>query len=127
MEFPRTKNTLDRNRHHILTGVSGDARPDCRKARRDCSICRRYQVARLEVFGTSALGTDFDPETSDADFLVECLLESGVSVFGHIRLARDLGGLLGRKVDLVELSAIRSRCLLVAIDEAREVVYEQTT
>jgi uncharacterized protein len=35
------------------------------------SICRRYQVRRLEVFGSAARGADFDPERSDADFLVE--------------------------------------------------------
>ena len=34
-------------------------------------LCRQYDVARLEVFGSAARGTDFDPETSDADFLVE--------------------------------------------------------
>jgi predicted nucleotidyltransferase len=32
-------------------------------------ICRRYGVARLEVFG-SAARDDFDPARSDADFLV---------------------------------------------------------
>ncbi|MYE02031.1 MAG: DNA polymerase III subunit beta [Alphaproteobacteria bacterium] len=35
------------------------------------ALCRRYHVARLEVFGSAARGEDFDPETSDADFLVE--------------------------------------------------------
>jgi predicted nucleotidyltransferase len=34
-------------------------------------VCRRYQVRRLDVFGSAARGTDFDPERSDADFLVE--------------------------------------------------------
>ena len=34
-------------------------------------LCRRYGVARLEVFGSAARGVDFDPEASDADFLVE--------------------------------------------------------
>ena len=33
-------------------------------------ICRRFGVARLDVFG-SALGETFDLETSDIDFLVE--------------------------------------------------------
>ncbi len=33
-------------------------------------ICRRYGVARLEVFGSAARGTDFDTRKSDADFLV---------------------------------------------------------
>ena len=34
------------------------------------AICRRYGVARLEVFGSGARGTDFDAARSDADFLV---------------------------------------------------------
>ena len=64
-------------------------------------ICRRYDVARLEVFGSAARGTGFDPDKSDADFLVKYRPNSGVSMFGHIRLARALGDVLGRKVDLV--------------------------
>lgn len=34
------------------------------------AICRRYGVERLEVFGSAARATDFDPDRSDADFLV---------------------------------------------------------
>jgi uncharacterized protein len=34
-------------------------------------VCCRYQVRRPDVFGSAARGTDFDPERSDADFLVE--------------------------------------------------------
>ena len=34
------------------------------------ALCRRYGVARLEVFGSAARGTGFDPNRSDADFLV---------------------------------------------------------
>lgn len=33
-------------------------------------LCRRYGVARLELFG-SAAGDAFDPQRSDLDFLVE--------------------------------------------------------
>ena len=32
-------------------------------------LCRRYQVWRLELFGSAASG-EFDPNTSDLDFLV---------------------------------------------------------
>lgn len=34
------------------------------------TMCRRYGVRRLEVFGSAARGEDFDPVASDADFLV---------------------------------------------------------
>ncbi len=40
-------------------------------------LCRRYGVARLEVFGSAARGTDFDPQSSDADLLVEFRLDDG--------------------------------------------------
>jgi len=34
------------------------------------AICQRYQIRRLEVFGSAARADDFTP-ASDADFLVE--------------------------------------------------------
>ena len=87
-------------------------------------ICRRFAVRRLEVFGSAARGTDFNPETSDADFLVE--FEPGNTIpfldrfFG---LSDALAGLLGRSVDLVEPRAIRNPCIRASIDRAREVIY----
>lgn len=33
-------------------------------------VCGQYGVRRLEVFGSAARGTDFDPATRDVDFLV---------------------------------------------------------
>ena len=44
-------------------------------------LCRRYAVARLEVFSSAARGTDFNPETSDADFLVEFSPDSDLRSF----------------------------------------------
>jgi len=35
------------------------------------ATCRRYRIQRLEVFGSTARADDFDPASSDADFLVE--------------------------------------------------------
>jgi predicted nucleotidyltransferase len=34
------------------------------------ALCRRFGVARLELFGSAARGTDFAPASSDLDFLV---------------------------------------------------------
>ena len=90
------------------------------------ALCRRYDVARLEVFGSAARGTDFDPGASDADFLVRFRPGSQLprleQFFG---LAHALEQLLGRRVDLVEAGAIRNPFLLAAIEKAREVVYAQ--
>ena len=33
-------------------------------------LCRRFHVRRLDVFGSAARGTDFDPSRSDVDLLV---------------------------------------------------------
>ncbi len=40
------------------------------KKEENAAVCRRHRVERLEVFGSTARGTDFDPDKSDVDFLV---------------------------------------------------------
>lgn len=88
------------------------------------ALCRRYDVARLEVFGSAARGVDFDPAKSDADFLVEFRSDSQLppleQFFG---LADALERLLGRPVDLVKRSTVKNPYILAAIDRSREVVY----
>jgi predicted nucleotidyltransferase len=88
------------------------------------ALCKRYDVARLEVFGSAARGADFDPAKSDADFLVE--FKSG-SRLGPIEqffgFAEALEDLLGRPVDLVEPSGIKNPFIRAAINRSREVVY----
>jgi predicted nucleotidyltransferase len=70
-------------------------------------LCRRYAVRRLEVFGSAARGTDFDPSRSDADFLVDFEPESDLSPLRRFfGLAEDLESLLGRRVDLAERKAV---------------------
>jgi predicted nucleotidyltransferase len=73
------------------------------------ALCRRYGVARLEVFGSAARGSDFDPERSDYDFLVEFERRSDLppleQFFGF---AEALEHLLGRPVDLAERKALET-------------------
>jgi len=73
------------------------------------ALCRRYNVARLEVFGSAARGSDFDPKRSDYDFLVEFEQGSDLSprdqFFGF---AEALERLLGRPVDLLERKALEA-------------------
>ncbi len=87
-------------------------------------ICRRYQVSRLEVFGSAARGTDFDPETSDVDFLVEFEPPTlpGISR-RYAGLTRELRTVLGREVDLLRIGTIENEYLREAIDQSRELVY----
>ncbi len=94
------------------------------KKRELAELCRRYDVARLEVFGSAARGTDFDLETSDADFLVEFDPNSNLPPFNrYFDLVEDLRTVLGRPVDLVDARAIRNPYLRFAIDKSRELVY----
>jgi predicted nucleotidyltransferase len=87
-------------------------------------LCRRYCVRRLEVFGSAARGTDFDPETSDVDFLVEFSTVAGApSLKAFFSLQTDLSRILGRSVDLAESAAIRNPYVQASINRTREVVY----
>jgi predicted nucleotidyltransferase len=87
-------------------------------------ICQRFQVRRLEVFGSAARGDDFDSENSDADFLVEFENDAPISLFkAYFGLERGLRALLGRSVDLISLSAVDNPFVRASIDRSRELVY----
>lgn len=87
-------------------------------------ICRSHGVIRLEVFGSVARGVDFDPDSSDADFLVEFDIRSAPATLDRYFDFRDaLRGALGRSVDLVETEAVRNPYLRAAIDRSRELIY----
>ena len=87
-------------------------------------LCRSHGVKRLEIFGSAARGTDFDPERSDADFLVELgSLDAPDIADRYFGLRRELAALLGRKVDLLT-HLPDNRYLVAHINECRELVYE---
>ncbi|MEJ8835579.1 nucleotidyltransferase family protein [Ramlibacter sp. AN1133] len=86
-------------------------------------VCRLHRVRRLEVFGSAARGIDFDPERSDADFLVEFEPGSHPGLDTFFGLKDDLEALLRRKVDLLQARAVRNPYVLASINRAREVVY----
>ena len=90
------------------------------------AICQRFRIRKLEVFGSAARADDFNPESSDADFLVE--FAQGVqpdlqTLFGA---KAALEKLLGRGVDLVEPGAVRNPYVLESINPSREAVYAAT-
>ncbi|MDP3588933.1 MAG: nucleotidyltransferase family protein, partial [Methylobacter sp.] len=87
-------------------------------------LCRRYRVQRLEVFGSAARGTDFAPESSDADFLVEFSPSAdSPTLKAFFGLQADLSQILGRTVDLAESSALRNPYVQASVNRSREVVY----
>ena len=82
--------------------------PEIEHKRQELStLCRRYGVTRLEVFGSAARGTDFDPGRSDLDFLAAFEPAHGMSaITRHCDFAEELERLFGRPVDVVERKAL---------------------
>ena len=70
------------------------------------AICRRFEVQRLEVFGSAARGHDFDPARSDADFLVTFAPTANPDLATLLDLKTALSEALGLTVDLIERPAI---------------------
>lgn len=87
------------------------------------ALCRKHSVKRLELFGSAACG-DFDPSRSDLDFVVE-FLPVPRRGFGDVyfHLLSDLEALFGRKVDLVEVTAIRNRFFRASVEATKVPIY----
>jgi len=86
-------------------------------------LCRKYRVARLELFGSAATG-QFDATRSDLDFLVEFLPESPMGPFRqYFDFLLELQDLFQRDVDLVETSAIKNQYFARSVNASRKVLY----
>ena len=87
-------------------------------------LCRRYDVARLEVFGSAAEGT-FVPQRSDIDFLVEFNpgVDLGPWMGRYFDFKLELSKLLGHDVDLVMLSALKNPYFVREVNRTREPLY----
>jgi hypothetical protein len=87
------------------------------------AICRRYNVVRLEVFG-SAAGGGFDAAGSDVDFVVELgTMPAERHSDAYFGLLFDLEATLDRRVDLIELKAIRNPHFLASVNQSRTLLY----
>ena len=69
------------------------------------SLCRRFQVLELSVFGSVARGEDRDG--SDVDLLVTFLPGAIVTLFTLVELQSELAELLRRQVDLVPKDGLK--------------------
>lgn len=87
------------------------------------AICQRYRISRLDVFGSAARADDFNPASSDADFLVEFAPDAHTGLDEFFGAKTALEQLLGRSVDLVEPGAVRNPYVLASINRYRESVY----
>jgi hypothetical protein len=86
-------------------------------------LCRRYQVKRLELFGSAASG-EFDPATSDVDFFYELDEQESTNYADRFfDLKDDLEKLLGRKVDLVSAKDAKNPYFLQVANRHRLTLY----
>lgn len=87
------------------------------------ALCRRLGVKELDVFG-SALREDFDPQTSDVDFLVELPAQDAETYFDTwFDLKEQLEKITGRKVDLITPEMLTNPYLKKRVLESRECIY----
>jgi hypothetical protein len=87
------------------------------------ALCRRAGARRLDVFG-SAVRDDFDPVTSDLDFLVEFDdLPPKAYADAYFMLKERLEQLFGRPVDLVTAASVDNPYFRQRIDAERKPVY----
>lgn len=87
------------------------------------ALCRKHRVRRLDVFGSAARG-DFDEKSSDVDLLVEFEdMPHADRADEYLGFLTAVEALLHRRVDLVEVSAVRNPYLRRGIEASKELVY----
>jgi hypothetical protein len=87
------------------------------------SICKRYRVSKLDVFGSAARKVDFKINSSDADFLIEFEPDVQVGLDQLMGIKTELEKLLGRNVDLIEPEAVLNPFVKASIQRYQESVY----
>ena len=86
-------------------------------------ICQRYNVKRLDVFGSAASG-NFDIDASDIDFIVEFEpLAPAPYKRAYFAMLAEPETLFGRKVDLLTASSLRNPAFVASVERTREPVY----
>lgn len=86
-------------------------------------LCRKHRVARLFLIG-SATDDTFDAARSDLDFLVEFQPQErkGFSDVYFLML-KDLEGLFGRKIDLVERHCVSNPFVKASMEKTKVPLY----
>lgn len=86
-------------------------------------LCRAHGAARLSLVG-SAARSDFDPERSDIDLLVDFIDQPGFDYFGaYVALRTELSRLLGRPVDLITERGIENPYLRESLARDARILY----
>ena len=85
--------------------------------------CRKYEVVQLYVFG-SATRDDFRPGESDVDLLVDFGSMGGhAKAHAYFALLDELEDLLGVRVDLVMVNAVKNRYIARDIERTKQMLY----
>ena len=87
-------------------------------------LCKEYDVARLEMFGSAVTG-EFDLDRSDVDFLIEYPdgYDSGHWGSRYREFEHRLREVLGRDVDLVTMRWLRNPYLIHSIEQSKRLLY----
>lgn len=93
------------------------------KADAIADLCRKYGVVQLYVFG-SATRDDFRPGESDFDLLVDFGAMGGhAKAHAYFDLLDELEDLLGARVDLVMVDAVKNRYIARDIERTKQRLY----
>ena len=88
------------------------------------ALCRRYGVLRLDLIGSAATG-DFNPATSDLDFVATFADTHEPDFLGrYLDFADALEALFGRSVDVLTDGSIRNPRYRELIDATRQPIYD---
>ena len=85
-------------------------------------LCRRFNVRRLDLFGSAARG-EFKPDSSDLDFLVSFEPDAGWDLWDLVTMRDELIAAAGREVDIVVKEALRNPYRRREILAHREIVH----
>ncbi len=88
------------------------------------SLCRRFGVKKLDVFGSAASG-DFDPARSDVDLIASFADTTPGYADRFLSFAEAVEVLLAHPVDLLTDRAIRNPAFRQEVERLRQCVYEQ--
>lgn len=87
-------------------------------------LCSKYNVKYLELIGSALNENDFDPQTSDIDFIVEFLpSRPHQHAKAYFSLLEKLQDMFGREIDLVEVRAVTNPYLLDSINKNKMEIY----
>ncbi len=87
-------------------------------------LCLKYQIRRLEVFGSAAREYDFKPENSDFDFIVDDIPLDGPGTLKRVMgFRRELASVIGRRINVMDQGAKLNRYFMASVNRDRKTVY----